>query len=162
MFAKPQTEHQWFDPMIGHWTVDSKCQMPDQSTQQSAGQMVCQSLGGLWLLMEGKGTDATAGDWSSMMTLGFDPQQKAYVGTFVASMMTHLWLYQGAIDESGKRLILNVDGPTFDGEEMTKYQDIIEILSDDHWVLSSHMVGEDDNWIQFMTADHRRVKKSNE
>ncbi len=37
----------------------------------------------------------------SIMTLGLiDPQQKRFVGTFIASMMTHLWVYNGAFDES--------------------------------------------------------------
>ena len=31
-------------------------------------------------------------------TLGYDPAKKKYVGTFIASVMTHLWIYSGSLD----------------------------------------------------------------
>jgi hypothetical protein len=41
---------------------------------------------------------------------------------------------------------------------MAKYQDITEIKSDDHRVLSSRVLGPDGKWTQFMTAHYRRRK----
>jgi len=41
---------------------------------------------------------------------------------------------------------------------MARYKDVIEFKSDDHRVLTSHMLGEDEEWHGFMTAHYRRKK----
>ena len=93
------------------------------------------------------------------MTLGYDPQAKRFVGTFIASVMTHLWPYDGQLDPSGKTLTLNSEGPSFAGDgTMAKYQDIIEFVTDDHRILSASVQGVDGDWQQFMTAHYRRKK----
>ena len=72
------------------------------------------------------------------MTLGYDPAKKAFVGTFIGSMMTHLWVYDGELDAAGKVLTLDAEGPSFAAtDKMAKYKDAIEIKSDDHRVLTS-------------------------
>jgi uncharacterized protein DUF1579 len=45
-----------------------------------------------------------------------------------------------------------------DGKKLVKYRDVIEFKSDDHRVLTSHMLGDDGEWRQFMAADYRRKK----
>jgi hypothetical protein len=91
------------------------------------------------------------------MTLGYDPAQKRFVGTFIASMMTHLWIYNGALDAAGKVLTLDAEGPDFSGGPgMVKYQDIIEFVSDGHRTLKSQILGPDGKWQNFMTAHYRR------
>ena len=93
----------------------------------------------------------------SIITLGYDPEKRRFVGTFVASIMTHLWPYEGALD--GNVLTLNSEGPSFSGDGSTvKYQDIIEAVNDDHWILRSRMPSEEGKWVQFMTAHYRRRK----
>jgi hypothetical protein len=93
------------------------------------------------------------------MTLGYDPQTERFVGTFIASMMTHLWPYNGALDATGKVLTLDSEGPSFAGDgTMAKYQDIIEFINDDHRTLSSQVLGPDGQWQPFMKAHYRRKK----
>jgi hypothetical protein len=97
---------------------------------------------------------------TTLMTLGYDPQKKQYVGTWVGSMMTHLWIYEGSLDEEEKILTLNTEGPSFSAEgKLGKFRDVIEIKSDDHRVLTSHMLGDDGTWHQFMTANYRRKQQ---
>ena len=90
------------------------------------------------------------------MTLGYDPQKGRYVGTWVGSMMTYLWIYSGSLDAEEKILALDTEGPNFGGEGMAKFQDVIEIKSEDYRVLSSRKLGVDGNWHRFMTAHYRR------
>ncbi len=63
-------------------------------------------------------------------------------------MMTHLWLYDGSLDEARNVLTLNAEGPNFatGGDTMAKYQDIIELRSDDHRILTSRTLGDDGQW----------------
>jgi hypothetical protein len=93
------------------------------------------------------------------MTLGYDPQKKAYVGTFVGSMMTNLWVYEGQLDASGTVLTLDTEGPGMGADgKPAKYRDIIEIKSSDQRVMTSEMLGEDGKWRRVVTANYRRTK----
>jgi hypothetical protein len=108
---------------------------------------------------EGTGPGPDGSEMKSIMTLGYDPQAKRFVGTFIASMMTYLWIYNGSLDPAGKVLTLNAEGPDFSGgPNLVKYQDIIEFVNDDHRTLRSQLLGPDGNWNHFMTANYRRKK----
>ena len=94
-----------------------------------------------------------------MLTRGYDPQKRYFVGTWIGSMMSHLWIYEGSLDASEKVLTLNAEGPNFSAEgKMGKFKDVIELKSDDHRMLTSHMLGDDGTWHQFMTANYHRTK----
>lgn len=157
MFAKPQAEHQWLDKLIGEWNVQSECIMgPDQPPQKGTATLTCRSMGGLWIIADGKSETPEGDPFDYMITLGYDPAKQQFVGSFIASVMTHMWPYSGKLDKSGKRLPLDSTGPKFDGSGMGEYQDIIEIVDDNHWVMKSQLKGDDGQWVEFMTAHHRR------
>jgi hypothetical protein len=159
MFAKPQKEHEWLQQLVGTWSYESEgsCE-PGKEPQKFSGTEIVKSLGGLWIVSDGTGEmpDGTVGNM--MMTLGYDPAKKMYIGTWIGSMMTHMWIYEGELDATGKILPLNTIGQDFSTEgKMAKYQDIIEVVSKDHRILRSQSQGEDGKWTQFMKADYRRT-----
>jgi hypothetical protein len=154
-----QREHYWLQKLVGEWSFETECSMgPGQPPSQFAGGESVRSLGGVWVLCEGRGETPGGGTGLTMMTLGYDLAKKRFVGTFIGSMMTNLWIYEGRLDASGKILTLDTEGPNFTDGKMTKYLDIIEMKSDDHRVLSSQSLGEDGKWHRFMTANYRRRK----
>lgn len=158
MFAKPQAEHQWLDQFVGDWTVESECIMgPDQPPMKTIGKVHGHSLGGLWCLLEMEGEGPEGGKWTSIMTLGYDPAKGKFVGSFIGSMMANLWVYEGTLDAAKRKLTLDTTGPKFDQNGTTQYQDMVEVVSADHWILSSQMLGDDGSWMPFMTAHHRRI-----
>jgi hypothetical protein len=158
MNTEPQKEHEWLQKLVGEWNYEHECSMePGKPPEKFKGSEMVRSLGGLWVLCEGQGEMPGGGMANVVMTLGYDPQRKRYIGTFIGSMMTHLWVYDGALDSSGSVLTLDTEGPDMATEgKMTKYKDVIEFKSNDHRVLTSHMLGEDGEWHQFMTAHYRR------
>ena len=159
MIEKPQQEHHWLDRLVGEWTSEMECVMgPGQPATKSRGTESVRSLGGLWTIGEGTGEMPEGGTAISVMTLGYDPKAGRFVGTFIASVMTYLWTYSGSLDESGKVLALDAEGPSFTGEGTAKYQDRIEFVDDDHRILTSQMLGEDGEWNRFMTAHYHRKK----
>jgi hypothetical protein len=148
-------EHKWLQRLVGEWTSEMECD-PAMGPQQPPGTEVVRSLGGLWTVGEGT-MPFEGGEHRSIMTLGYDPQQKKFVGTFVASMMTHLWPYSGTLDAAGKTLTLDSEGPSFTEEgKMAKYHDIIEFVDDNHRTLSSEYQNADGTWTKFMTAHYHR------
>jgi hypothetical protein len=160
MNSEPQKEHQWLQKLVGDWTCEGEAMMkPDQPAEKWKATETVRSLGGLWMLAEGKSDGPDGVTHTTLMTLGYDPQKKRYVGTFVGSMMTNMWIYDGALDASGKVLTLDTEGPNMAAEGKTaKYKDIIEIKSDDQRLLTSQMQGEDGQWREVMTATYRRKK----
>lgn len=158
MPAQPQTEHQWLQKLVGEWTYETETMMgSDQPPVKSTGTEIVRSLGKLWILAEGQGEMPGCGPAATLMTLGYDPQKQRYVGTWVGSMMTYLWQYDGELDAEETVLTLNSDGPAMTGEEkLGKYKDVIEFKSNDHRVLTSHMLGGDGQWQGFMTAHYWR------
>jgi hypothetical protein len=158
MQAKPQKEHEWLQKFVGEWTTEAEMAGPAPS-EKCRGSEVVRSLGGLWVVCEGQGEMPGGGPATMLMTLGYDPDKKRYIGTWVGSMMNTLWLYDGSLDAAEKILTLNAEGPSFtDPTKTAKYQDIIEFKSDDHRTLTSRTLGDDGTWTQFMVAHYRRKK----
>jgi Protein of unknown function (DUF1579) len=165
MEVTPQKEHQWLDQLIGEWIFESECSMePDQPFSKSKGTEVVRSLGGIWIIAEGEGEMPDGSLGKTIMTLGFDPQKDRFVGTFIGSMMTHLWPYNGSLDADEKILTLDSEGPNFsEGADsgcvtIAPYKDIIEFVSNDHKILTSKILMDDGTWNHFMTAHYHRQK----
>ena len=132
---------------------------PDTPPDKVAWTESVRSIGGLWVICEGQGEMPGGGAAATIMTLGYDPGKKRYVGTWIGSMMTHLWVYEGQLDATGRKLTLDTEGPDFAVEGKTApYKDVIEFVTDDHRVLTSHLLGPDGKWTRFMTAHYRRTK----
>ena len=158
MLAQPQKQHQWLQKMVGDWTFESECAgEPGQPAQKFKGTERVKSLGDLWIVGEGDGDMPGGGRAKMMLTLGFDPKRNRFVGTWCGSMMTHLWVYDGELDAAEGVLTLNAEGPSFtDPNKIAKYQDIFEVVSENHRILRSRNQGEDGKWTQFMEAHYRR------
>jgi len=159
MKAEPQKEHQWLRKLVGEWTYETAGGQPGQPAEKAAGTESVRSLGDIWVLAEGRGEMPGGGPATTLMTLGYDPQKKRFVGTWIGSMMTHMWLYDGELDAAERVLTLNSEGPSMAGDgKMARYQDVIEFKSADHRVLTARVQGTDGTWQQFMTVEYRRKK----
>lgn len=162
--AKPEPQHAWLDQLVGEWTW--ACDMVEGAADEKAaaehnGTESVRSLGGLWIVGDGvsKMPDASGAPCTTMITLGYDPVKKRFVGSFIGSMMTHLWPYEGELAADGKSLVLNSEGPSFtDPNKMAKYVDTITMETPDRRILTSRYQSEDGSWHQFMRAVYTRRK----
>ena len=158
MNPEPLAPHRWLHQLLGDWTCESTADMvPDAPPMQGTEHV--RALGGLWVLGEGTGT-MPGGDTATMlMTLGYDPAKEAFVGSWVGSMMTHMWVYRGTLDADQKVLTLESEGPSFTGDgSTTRYRDTITLLGPDARTLTSSSLQADGNWKQFMQATYRRKR----
>jgi Protein of unknown function (DUF1579) len=163
MKIEPHKEHQWLIKLVGEWAYETEATMgADQPPEKATGTESVRSLGGLWIIAEGQGEMPGCGAVTSMMTLGYDQQKQRYVGTWIGSMMTNLWVYDGELEADDRVLTLNAEGPDMTTEGKTaKYKDTIEFKSDNHRVLTSHALGDDGKWHKFMTANYWRKNYTN-
>lgn len=152
-------EHEWLQRMAGEWTFEMEAEAgPGEPAITDSGTESVRSLGGIWVMCEGRGASPEGDDTVSILTLGYDPDLRRFTGTFVGSMMTHLWIFEGHMDAAGK-LTLDTEGPSYTGDgSMAKYRDTIELIGDDQRVLTSSYQRADGSWHQFMTVHYRRAR----
>jgi hypothetical protein len=154
-------EHAWLRRLVGEWRQEmATMDGVDQPAGTLAGTETVRALGDVWIAAEGRGQMPDGTPTQTLMTLGFDPAQRTFVGTWIGSMMNHLWFYRrGTLDAEERVLTLEADGPRFDGQPgLAHYRDVLEIVDDDERLLHGNLQLEDGSWSRFMTARDRRVR----
>lgn len=153
----PEKEHDWLRQFTGEWSTHSKAEMgPGQPAMECSGSITSRMVGGFWVINEMKG-DMAGTPMFGVQTIGYDPSRKKYIGTWIDSMSSYMWRYEGTTDKSNKVLTLEAQGPNFmaDGG-LTKFQDIYEFKSPDEIAISSRMLAKDGKWITFLTGTAKR------
>lgn len=160
MKTDPQKEHAWLQKLTGEWTYEGEaCAEPGKPAERFKGQETMRAVGPLWIQGEGRGAMPDGAPATMLITLGYDPAKGKFVGTWVGSMMAHLWIYEGELDAAGRVLTLDSEGPSMAGDgSIQKYQDVITVESDDHRILQSRAPKPDGSWTTFMTAHYRRAR----
>lgn len=156
---KPQKEHQWLAQLAGDWEAEIECQMgPGQPPMKSQATQSSKMLGDRWLVATSEG-DAMGEPMTSVLTIGYDPTKKSYVGTFYCSCGNELWTYAGKVSEDGKKLELDTEGPNMMTPGKTsKYKESITIVDADNYLFTSEIEGEDGKFVEFMKANYTRRK----
>jgi hypothetical protein len=158
-FPTAQKEHRWLEQFVGQWQTESEAKMgPDQPAMKCTGTMSSRMLGDFWVVSELVG-EMPGMTVTCVQTIGYDPGKKKYVGSWVDSVTSHMWKYEGAVDDSGKALTLEAEGPNFmaDGK-LTMFRDAYTFKSQDHIITTSSMQSEDGTWVEFMTGSFRRTQ----
>lgn len=158
MKANPQKQHEWLKRLVGEWAYEVESPTgPGQPECKLRGTETVRMLGDLWVICEGRGEMPGGEIGHMMMTVGYDPAKERYVGCWIGSMMSFMWVYEGTLDEGANRLPLNAQGPDFsEPGKVRRYQDIIEIRGPGERTLTSQMQLDDGSWQHFMTATYRR------
>src|SRR3990167_5365736 len=139
MNAEPHAMHRWLKQLIGDWTSDANCDAPPGESgapakEKSTGSEHVSDLGDLWVLCEGTCTMRGGGEAHMLMTLGYDPEKSVFRGTWVGSMMSHMFVYEGTLDADQKVLTLETEGPSFkDDGKPARSRDVITL-----WMIQRH------------------------
>jgi hypothetical protein len=155
----PQKEHKWLEQFTGEWESEIEITMgPGGAVMKGKGTESARMVGGFWIVAESK-SEMMGMPFSSVLTLGYDPAKKKYVGTWIDSMSSYLWNYVGSVDESGKILTLETNGPSpMAPDKISKFREVTEFKSKDHRVFTSSIQGDDGKWTTFVTVHSRRKK----
>jgi len=151
-------QHKWLHRFVGDWEYQAECRAePAKPPMKWGGTESVRSVGGLWIVAEGRGDMPGIGGMTAILTLGFDSVKGRFVGTWVASVMDYMWVYDGSLDSAGRVLSLEARGPNPSAEgKIATFVDAFEFKSSDHRVQTSSLRGDDGTWTEFMRAEYRR------
>lgn len=153
---EPTPEHLWLKRLIGEWTLESGGDHADG--EKAAGTETIRALGDFWVVSEYVGTMHCPGEFRSLVTIGYDPVKGRFVGSWIGSVMTMQWVYDGELSEDQTTLDLFAEGPDFEGgDRIALYRDRMELRGEDHRVLISAYQTESGEWKQFMELHFRRA-----
>jgi predicted enzyme related to lactoylglutathione lyase len=154
---KPVKDHEWLKNLVGEW--DCECEIfmePGKPPVKAKSSESARMLGGFWVLTDGKG-EIMGMPMMSQMTLGYDPDKKKFVGTWVDNMSSYLWHYTGSLDADGKKLTLDAEGPCpMAPGKMSKFKETIELKGKDQKSFTSQILGDDGKWTVMVKSNSRR------
>jgi len=150
-------EHDWLMQLVGDWEAVSEMEAEaGAEPTRWVGTEDIDAIGALWVVAEGE-VDFGEEHFESRMTLGYDPEQRCFVGTWIDSVQSHLWNYRGQLDADQRALTLEAQGPSIvEPGRTTLYRDRIELVTPDHKRLVSAMREDDGTWTTYMEVDYYR------
>lgn len=156
---QPQPNQQWLKQLVGEWDVKSKMYMePGAAPMEAAGVDTVRAVGEYFVIAEVNST-MMGMPFTGVMTLGYIEAEGKYAGTWIDSMTSHLWVYEGAVNEAGDALVLRTEGPSMEAPGATaKYKETIAIKDKDHRTFSSVVQLSSGEWMTILTAEYSRKK----
>jgi uncharacterized protein YndB with AHSA1/START domain len=155
----PAPQHGWLSRMLGDWDVETEfAGAPGQPPTRATGVERVRPLGPFWVVGEMTGECPGGGGPSTMIVqMGFDPDRQRFTGSWVSSMMPHMFAYEGALDDSARVLTLDTTGPSCTGDGSTaQYRDTVEMVSETERLVTSHMLQPEAPPLRIMTARFKR------
>ena len=155
---KPVKEHEWLQQFVGEWNSEFEIfHDPSQPPIKGKGTETSRAIGGFWVVGEGN-SEMMGMKFSSLLTLGYDPDKKKYVGTWIDSMASYLWKYEGTVDATGKILTLETEGPCPMRPGPVKYKEVTEFKDKDTRVFTSSIVETDGKLTPMVRVTSTRKK----
>ncbi len=156
--VKVEEEHKWLQQYVGEWNVTSETKMePGAEPTKTTSTESVRPIGPLWVLAEGS-ANADGKPFRSVLTLGYDPEEESFVGTWIDSATPYLWTFAGKLDEAKKVLTLETEGPKW-GVVGTKakYREQHEFVNPNHRTTASSIQNDDGTWFTFLRTEcHRK------
>src|SRR5260370_30383716 len=107
----PVKEHQLLQKFVGEWESEGEAFMArGQPRTKLKGVESSRLIGGFWFVAQIKSTLPDF-PYEQILTIGYDPAKKKYIGTVIDSMTSHIWEYEGMFDVTGNILTWETEGP---------------------------------------------------
>ena len=147
--TEPDEAHAWLRRMVGEWEMT----MGEWTITETI-----EPLGELWVVTRAEGPGGEA-PFRSMTTFGYDPALGKFVGSYVDTIQTRMWTYEGFLDESGTVLTFETEGPSMaDPEGTTLYRDQYILEGADTKRIVTSAQDENGAWVQFAEMAGKRLR----
>ena len=156
--AQPSKEHQFLKEMEGTWNATMKFNMPGAPEGAEAkGVETTQMIGGFWAVFDIKFDSLMGHPWHGHGTMGYDPDKKKYIGTFIHSATPYMTTGEGTMDAAGKVLTMNYEGMGPDGK-MGKMRETFEKKDKDNALMTMYGPGPEGKEVQHFQITYTRKK----
>lgn len=160
-FAPPQptAEHKKIMDLVGTWNVECAFNMePGQPPMKVDGKDVCEAFGPFWV-RSNFSCSMFGAPFQGYCTLGYDPEAKQYVSTWIDTMSPAHFLLKGKYDASGKVLEMRGRGYDCMTKRETDYRTREEIKGPNERVFEMYSKMPDGSEAKMFTHIYRRAKK---
>jgi hypothetical protein len=150
-------EHELLKKDAGTWDAAMKLwPRPDAEPLESRATESNKLFGeGLWLVTHFDG-EIGGMKFSGLGTLGYDPVEKKYVGTWIDSISPHLTTSKGDYDEETKTLTMTAQGRDLESGEVITAKHILKYADDDTRTFEIHMPGDDGEHWKMLEVNYTR------
>ena len=159
--AKAKSGFEWLKQFEGSWQSVTNVPTQDGSPAKTQkGSMKSASVGKQWVVNKFDGEiDGTS--FQAVQTLGYDVEKKRFVGTWIDSVASYTWKYEGEVDATGKKLTLNAEGPDWNDPKITRrFRDVYEFKSATEIAVQSQMFNDKKEWETYMTGSMTKSDES--
>jgi len=150
---KPTKEHGWLKGRIGTWDCTVSCPMVGEPTQGSES---TKAFGDFSILAEFKG-QMMGQPFTGMSFMTYDPIKKKYVSTWCDTTMPAIFVSEGTLDASGKKLTCTGKGPNMESA-IVEYTNILEITGPDSATFTMFETAKGAGDPSAMKIDYKRRK----
>jgi|SRR5579859_1170686 len=156
---KPGKHHEALKYFEGTWDVTATfLAEPGKPMAESKGSEKAEMiLGGFWLATEYKG-EMMGTPFAGRGTMGYDPHKKKYVGTWIDSLASGLYVSEGTADENGKVFTMIAQGYCDSAGKSITMKQVYEIKDPDTWTLSFLTPNPDGKEVPTGTIEYKRRK----
>lgn len=147
----PAELHPFLGRFVGTWDIRNEVPGgPDGPTMVMRAVETVEAVGP-WIqssiVAEGEGR------YEARLALAFDPDKKAFVGTWVDTSGPAVWIQRGWIAADGRTFTAEAQGPAYDDpDRITLYQDITEFVGENRRLLRSRMKDANGEWVEFSSG----------
>ena len=153
-------EHKLLHKDVGTWDATMKI-WPQEGAEpiESKGTETNELLqGGMWLVSRFKG-EIFGMPFSGMGTVGYDPIDKKYVGTWVDSISPHLTIMKGEYDAASKTMTSIAEGRDFETGQVTQSKHITRFTDENTRTFEIHAKEEGGKERKVMEIQYKRRTK---
>lgn len=156
-FPQPTEEHKIVMMDVGEWDIKGKMMMPDGFQEFKATEKVT-AIGGFWTVSHYSAN--IFGGLKGSSTIGYDPQSKKFVGTWVDSFQPAVTHMKGTYDKKTKTMSFDTTGIGMDGKPMPGKIVIKYKSKDEHTFTMMHKdpTGQSDKMVETMVMQYTRKK----
>lgn len=149
----------WLRRLVGAWTYEfSTAADAGEPVATATGTERVRAMGDAWVVAETEGRSADGDASHSVTTIGFDRAKGRFTGAVAGTMAPFLFVYDGALSEDGRSLILETEGPALaEGRATDRYRDVLTFEGDDARVSRALVLEADGAWREFMSTRYRRA-----
>ena len=156
---KPGKQHEALKQLEGTWDAVARFMTePGKPMAESKGvETASMGLGGFWLITEYKG-EMNGQPFTGRGSIGYDQQKQKYVGTWIDSSKSGLFLSEGNADDQGKLFTMIVQGHCDTQGKAITMKQLMEIKDKDSRKLTLLSPNPDGKDVTVGTIEYSRRK----